>query len=163
MPLLEKAYAKLDQNYQRIVGGFGIEGLRTLTGAPTTQVHHNRGQEKDATWNTLIKYTKENYPMVAGCCNSADLDGLVNNHAYTLLDLTQLSNGVKIAKLRNPWAKETYTGPWSDKSSLWTDKLKKEVDMKDANDGIFFMPYDSYVTKFWQTAFSMTKNWKHQQ
>jgi len=36
MPLLEKAYAKLDQNYQRIVGGFGIEGLRTLTGAPTT-------------------------------------------------------------------------------------------------------------------------------
>lgn len=34
MPLLEKAFAKLDQNYDRIVGGWGKEGLRTLTGMP---------------------------------------------------------------------------------------------------------------------------------
>jgi hypothetical protein len=35
MPLIEKAYAKLDQNYDRIIGGLGAEGLRTLTGMPT--------------------------------------------------------------------------------------------------------------------------------
>ena len=35
MPLLEKAFAKLDQNYDRIIGGNGREGLRTLTGMPT--------------------------------------------------------------------------------------------------------------------------------
>lgn len=38
MPLMEKAYAKLDQDYQRIIGGWGFEGLRTLTGMPTTSI-----------------------------------------------------------------------------------------------------------------------------
>jgi len=38
MPLLEKAYAKLDQNYERIISGNGLEALRTLTGMPTTYV-----------------------------------------------------------------------------------------------------------------------------
>lgn len=162
MPLLEKAYAKLDQNYERIIAGFGIEGLRTLTGKPTTQINHNHGKEMDKAWNTLIKYTQKNYPMVAGCClNTTNLEGLVNNHAYTLLDLLKLSNGVKIAKVRNPWNAETYKGPWSDKSSLWTDKLKKEVNMVDADNGIFYMPYEKYITTFWQTAFSMTKSWTH--
>jgi len=35
MPLLEKAYAKLNQNYDRIAWGRGSEAIRTLTGAPT--------------------------------------------------------------------------------------------------------------------------------
>jgi hypothetical protein len=39
MPLLEKAYAKLDQNYDRIIGGIGLEGLRTLTGMPGVIIH----------------------------------------------------------------------------------------------------------------------------
>ena len=38
MPILEKAYAKLDVNYDRIAGGWGKEGLRTLTGQPTHNV-----------------------------------------------------------------------------------------------------------------------------
>lgn len=35
MPILEKAYAKLDQNYDRLVAGNGDEALRALTGMPT--------------------------------------------------------------------------------------------------------------------------------
>jgi len=40
MPLLEKAYAKLDLNYDRIAWGNGIEGLRTLTGMPSNFLRH---------------------------------------------------------------------------------------------------------------------------
>ena len=40
MPLLEKAYAKLNQNYDRIGWGRGSEAIRTLSGMPTTSLDH---------------------------------------------------------------------------------------------------------------------------
>lgn len=53
MPLMEKAYAKLDQNYERIIAGMGYEGLRTLTGMPTVYLNHARGANADASWTVL--------------------------------------------------------------------------------------------------------------
>jgi hypothetical protein len=47
MPLLEKAYAKLHLNYDRIVGGSGAEGLRTLTGMPVVDINHYHGWYTD--------------------------------------------------------------------------------------------------------------------
>ena len=41
MPLLEKAYAKFNQNYDRIAWGWGSEGLRTLSGMPTATLYHD--------------------------------------------------------------------------------------------------------------------------
>lgn len=41
MPMLEKAYAKLNQNYDRIIGGNGFEGLRSLTGMPVYNLVHD--------------------------------------------------------------------------------------------------------------------------
>lgn len=40
MPLLEKAYAKLNQNYDRIIAGSVDEGLRSLTGMPVISIYH---------------------------------------------------------------------------------------------------------------------------
>ena len=50
--------------------------------------------------------------------------GLVHEHAYTLLGVVELSNGVRLVKLRNPWGNELYTGPWFDGDPQWTDTLK---------------------------------------
>jgi hypothetical protein len=33
-PIIEKAWAKVKSNYFRSEGGFGVEGIRALTGAP---------------------------------------------------------------------------------------------------------------------------------
>lgn len=44
MPLLEKAYAKLGTNYDRLNAGFVHEGLRYLTGMPTTGIAHFPGK-----------------------------------------------------------------------------------------------------------------------
>ena len=106
MPLMEKAYAKLDQNYERIIGGLGFEGLRTLTGMPTFYISHNYGTNATAVAEsfTLLKALSEkNFPMTTPCCHNGGVDGLVSGHAYTLLDVVELSTGTKLAKVRNPW------------------------------------------------------------
>lgn len=70
------------------------------------------------------------YIVMGGTLGSTDASvsetGIVQNHAYSLLEFVTLleENGDKVAdliKLRNPWGTESYHGPWSDSSSLWTE------------------------------------------
>jgi len=157
--MLEKAYAKLNQNYQRLVGGTGNIGLRSLTGAPTTVISH----KKRDLWNKIQPLAGKNYPMVSGGIRhgSGGIYGLITGHAYSVLDFKELSNGVKLVQIRNPWNNERYTGPWSDSSSLWTPQLKREAGYTDANDGKFFMPADLYFSKFRDTSVALVDNWNH--
>lgn len=160
MPLLEKAYAKLDQNYERIIGGMGYEGLRTLTGMPTYYISHGKGSDKAGSWKTLKALAGKNFPMTTPCCHNGGKYGLVSGHAYTLLDVLALSDGTKLAKVRNPWSSERYNGPWSDSSSKWTEKFKKEAGWKKSNDGAFFLPFDTYVTYYWGASVSYYQPYK---
>lgn len=87
-------------------------------------------------------------PMVISCCDTAGKapNGLKNNHAYTLLDVVVLK-GVHLAKIRNPWGGEGYNGPWSDKDPIWTPALLKEAGHTLGNDGIFYMPFLTMISK----------------
>lgn len=69
MPLLEKAYAKLDQNYERIIGGMGYEALRTLTGMPTQYISLKKGNDVEGSYKTLKALADRNFPMTTPCCN----------------------------------------------------------------------------------------------
>lgn len=166
LPLLEKAYAKLDQNYDRIVAGWGQEGLRTLTGMPT----YNYRFEGAGGYNLYSKevllpmhkyFAERNYPMTSGCCrNNGHMTGLISGHAYSLLDVREIDytgpeiNGTKLwlAKMRNPWNNEHYKGPFRDDDPRWTDALKEELGWENSNDGIFWMPYDAYFMHFENTG-----------
>ena len=70
--------------------------------------------------------------MVA-CSNSGvddDLSptGIVQGHAYTLLNATVMKVGIKeekIVQLRNPWTSDQYKGKWCDEDSQWNYISKK--------------------------------------
>lgn len=154
MPILEKSYAKFDQNYERIEGGYGREGLRTLTGMPTFMVYNDPSMEDEL--YPVHKYIADhNYPSVASCCNDVEggIDGLSTQHAYTLLDVAHLTDDDgnivhTIAKMRNPWSREKYIGKWNDDDPVWTEKWKKQVDLQNRNDGHFWMPYSNFLKFF---------------
>ena len=56
---------------------------------------------------------------------------------------------IKLVKLRNPWGEKEFVGDWSDKSSKWTNEIKKKVNFEEAkDDGIFYMSYDDFIKYF---------------
>jgi len=55
-------------------------------------------------------------------------------------------------KLRNPHGRGEWNGAYSDNDSKWTDKLKKLVDFKKINDGIFHMTFEDYLKNYRETT-----------
>ena len=39
--------------------------------------------------------------------------------------MTSDGKSVKLVRLRNPWTKEKYTGPWGEADAKWTNETKK--------------------------------------
>ena len=103
--------------------------------------------------------------MVVGCCDvprgSQAPEGLVNAHAYTLLDVIDL-DGNKLAKIRNPWSSEGYYGAWSDSDSRWTPELLRKAGHTKGDDGIFFMPFHTFLSRpyFRSTVVNVYKDFR---
>jgi hypothetical protein len=76
--------------------------------------------------------------------------GIVQGHAYAILDLLMAQNEERLIKLRNHHGSRgiEWKGDWSDKSLKWTEELKKEVNLEVAEDGIFFMSFDDFLYEF---------------
>ena len=72
-------------------------------------------------------------------------------------------NGERLMKMRNPWGKEKYTGPYHDGDSVWTDEMKQEVGFVGGNDGTFFMPLMNFKRAFPSYTVLMYQDWHHTQ
>lgn len=88
--------------------------------------------------------------MSAACATT--VQGLQSAHAYTILDTVQLTDkdGKQwdLMKMRNPWASETYSGAWSDVDGRWTEDLRRQVGHSKADDGVFFLPINTFKAAF---------------
>jgi hypothetical protein len=88
--ILEKAYAKLNRNYEGINYGFMSEAMRTFTGAPSIQFKTKGSSSK--LWSTMIKAQKQDYAMTAAILTKNKY-GLMPRHAYTVIGAHQLKSG----------------------------------------------------------------------
>ena len=96
--------------------------------------------------------------MTCGCCHNGGVHGLVSGHAYSLLDIKDVDYNGKttLIKLRNPWSKEKYNGPWKDGDSKWTDARKQQVGgLTVKDDGAFWMEYKTFLRYFYNVAAAM--------
>lgn len=50
--------------------------------------------------------------------------------------------------MRNPWKKGEWNGRYNDKSDDWTPALKKQLELVEADDGIFWIPYEDMCVAF---------------
>jgi hypothetical protein len=108
--------------------------------------YNSQKQTENEFFDIVHKADKDHYAMTASCIHPHA--GLVTGHAYTILGAIQLSNGVRLVQMRNPWSKERYTGPYNDADPVWTDALAKEAGFTKADDGKMFMPVSDFKVAF---------------
>lgn len=91
--ILEKAWAKINHNYENTVAGFASEALRCLTGAPVEFFNHEFTQDL---WIEILEAEKRNYIICASAgkptISTEDYNkiGLVSDHAYSVIKAVEL-------------------------------------------------------------------------
>jgi hypothetical protein len=152
--LLEKAWAKVNGGYANIISGWPSDTLAALTGFATQRLSHKE-LPIDELWTTLKMADESDKIMCTSTKQdkSVESNGLVQNHAYTLIgakDKIHEGQELRLVKIRNPWGYREWKGDWSDNSHLWTEELKKyfEKVSSDEDDGTFYMSLDDFVLFF---------------
>ena len=150
--LLEKAWAKLNGNYARVIGGDPHEIFEVLTNAYCEKIKFKKGQENKI-WESFENAQKKGFLMTAGTSGddySINMEevGLIPGHAYTVLGVKEVNTSQgkqKLVNLRNPWGNGEWSGAWSDGSKTWTEELKKQCkNYEDKDDGSFWMSFEDF-------------------
>ncbi|KAE8600319.1 hypothetical protein XENTR_v10013185 [Xenopus tropicalis] len=155
--LLEKAYAKLRGSYQNLHWGYISEALVDFSGG--VLVEFDLTKPPQDLRDIVIAAAKSgslmgsNTPGGKQSGNPELQNGLVQGHAYTVTDATQVEykNGTEdLVRVWNPWGKGEWNGRWSDNAPQW-DRVRADVRQKlnvQKNDGEFWMSCQDFLQNF---------------
>ena len=148
--LLEKAWAKINGGYSNIIKGWMNQALECLTGFSSQSFNH-RKINNDILWNAIFYAINNNCILSCSSKKNVEFKGLINTHAYTIINvyiINSKNKKIKLIKLRNNWGFCEWNGDWGKKSELWTNEEIKQVNFNDVSDGIFFMSFEDYFKFF---------------
>ncbi|KAI1903606.1 hypothetical protein AGOR_G00028930 [Albula goreensis] len=172
--LLEKAYAKLSACYESLEGGNTGDAVVDFTGAVNESIDLVEGKyatdlsEQLKLFEDLLKvYERGGLISCSIKASPEEIEarmpcGLVKGHAYsvTAVRKARLGHGlmaffrsekVFLIRMRNPWGKTEWNGPWSDSSEEWQkvgsmEREAMEITVQD--DGEFWMAFDDWCKFF---------------
>lgn len=166
VPLLEKAYAKINRSYLNIESGLPHHVLRDLTGAPIEELYDEPDLEK--IWDFLLTgMEREHFLMCSTELYDDDKEEEEpQGHAYTVLDVREVQSNRKAERLilvRNPWDTFEWKGAWSKNSNLWTPELRRELNYPEEEDeSLFWMnlqDYQKYFPVSWVCKYRKDNNY----
>lgn len=158
--LFEKAYCKiLGDSYSVADAGNLCEALEDFTGGVVEQfllrcVPRN--------FKSIFLNSIERHSLVGcfiddipGTYQSETPEGLVRGHSYSVTGAKSVKlpiyGDIVLVRLRNPWGRFEWRGPWSDHSQEWRsvpDVIKKNLGIVYQDDGEFWMSYSDFVSHF---------------
>ncbi|TYZ68723.1 hypothetical protein PybrP1_001158, partial [[Pythium] brassicae (nom. inval.)] len=159
VPLLEKAVAKYYGGYAALERGYVHHALKDLTGFDSEEIclaQASRGSLKRTLWQQLLVFKRNKFLLGAGTISSENADteildtGLVFGACYVVYDVREV-DGHQLLLLRNPPGDhDEWKGDWSDRSRLWTRRLKKMLAWTnaDSSDNTFWMNFDDFCHAF---------------
>ena len=128
---------------------------------PTLRIPTDKGTDRELFEKIRIADLRD--WVMSAACNS-DSDGLHAGHAYTLSAamefIDEKGKHWELVRMRNPWARETYTGPWNDHDERWTLPIRRHLKFIDRDDGTFWMPLELFRKRFNAFYLGMYQNWQ---
>jgi len=148
--LLEKAYAKLNGSYANLVGGDSSEAMTDLTGGVCEKIQFDEVEDKEGLFSKLQSYFQHHSLGTCSLRNNADgtSQGLIRSHAYTINKVSELSDGRRLVRVRNPYGTNEWTGSWSDNSEEWRTLKYEHITCNKSDDGEFWMDFNEFVKNF---------------
>ncbi|CDW81415.1 calpain family cysteine protease containing protein [Stylonychia lemnae] len=163
-PLLEKAWAKTNANYERIVGGNAVETFGFFANIPGQQITLAK-LSKEALWTKVTQADSKNWIMALGTPSSKNGDSdtckfnLACSHQYSLLSvkplLTSDRTQINLFQIRNPWRTDKdFSGSFKDGSAKWLTPgaggktFGQQAGLVVADDGVFYMTIDEVTQAF---------------
>jgi hypothetical protein len=154
LPLLEKAYAKVNNNYEMISSGKPSEAFMFLTGAPAKDFYTNTATI-DELWAQLTVNLKKKHVITASCFN--DYQGIQAGSGLIVKGFYSLRRGdgtmIRLLKLKYPWKNHEgnnflYKGKFGPQDKSWTDEVKKIVNYQQLDKNEFFMTVEAFKYAF---------------
>ncbi|XP_021367799.1 calpain-1 catalytic subunit-like [Mizuhopecten yessoensis] len=147
--LLEKAFARSYGSYEAVTGGLTADSFIALTAGVPEMIDIAKGQTSgDSLFNRIANALRSGAMVACTVPEKHDNHkGLVGGHAYSLTG-TAVGNGTRLIRVRNPWGKHEWTGPWSDGSNEWSSVPEGEVQRPNVDDGEFYMSLEDFMMYF---------------
>ncbi|XP_072527913.1 calpain-2 catalytic subunit-like [Salminus brasiliensis] len=172
--LLEKAYAKLYGYYEALSGGQTCEASEDFTGGITEAYKLEKANpdlfrliQEALSQGSLLSCSIE---VSSSEADSEDVskEKLVKGHAYSVTGAEEVAlvppggftcgfpwlcssyELIQLIRIRNPWGKVEWKGPWSDGSAEWTgigDADRARLRHK-AEDGEFWMSFSDFLQHY---------------
>lgn len=161
LALLEKAYAKLMGGFETLNFGNAGEAFVDFTGGVAEIFAFNSAADVPPNlYPILYRYYLRNSLVCTyiqrkdGKSEDELTNGLILKHEYALTGMVRVwykGKIVRLIRLRNPWGKCAWKGPWSADSDEWKSvsaEVKEKVGLKTYDDGEFWIPYKSFIDFF---------------
>jgi calpain-7 len=168
--IIEKAYLKLCGGYDFPGSNSGVD-LFSLTGWIPERIFFPSRKKKrklrdfetppDRAWERLYSANSFGDCLITVSTTremteeKAKSLGLVTGHAYAVLDVFQSKIGIKMLRLKNPWACKGWTGKYSPHDTFsWQDSgLKAElgydpIEAAKHDDGVFWISWEDVLLYF---------------
>uniref|UniRef100_A0A8C1UUC2 Zgc:85932 n=1 Tax=Cyprinus carpio TaxID=7962 RepID=A0A8C1UUC2_CYPCA len=155
--LLEKAYAKLKGGYNALNMGFPHEAMADMTGGVTEEFMVPPDHRKLGSFlrPLLQKGALINCANSKGSFEKSNELGILFRHAYSVTGLETIKTtvgSVELVRIRNPWGKAEWEGPWSDKKGIEWNMVSAEeqrrVQRIQQEDGEFWMSLADFCQNF---------------
>ncbi|KAM4693242.1 calpain-8-like isoform 2-T2 [Discoglossus pictus] len=160
--LLQKAYAKLNGSYEALDSGYTREAFEDFTGG-ISEVYDLKNLKKSPAdlYQFIQKALKAESLLGCSIYNTNPFNKntttttsrqLVTGHAYSVTGAEEVvyrGCKEKLIRIRNPWGKVEWTGPWNDEAPEWSeidDKVRADLH-NNRNDGEFWMAFSDFLSE----------------